>query len=289
MIKKITHEEVFSAVANIVRSLAIPGPIHVYGVPRGGVSIAYMMRSFSSDFIITNSPEQAKVIVDDIIDSGATKRRFEKEFPNARFMAAFERKPGDPFVQFPWEENEGAETDAIRRLLQIVGEDPTREGLLETPARVIKAWKYWTKGYTEDPKTILKEFNDGAENYDELIIESSIPVYSHCEHHLAAITGVAHVGYIPNGRIVGLSKLNRVVDCFARRLQVQERLTNQIASALDDNLHPKGVAVVIEARHMCVESRGVRHSGALTTTSAMRGVMLTNPSARAEFMRLIGK
>jgi GTP cyclohydrolase I len=175
----------------------------------------------------------------------------------------------------------------IRDLLAYIGEDPDREGLQETPARFLKAWKEWAKGYTIDPASILKTFEDGAENCgDEFVIVRDIPIISKCEHHLADITGVVHIGYIPDGRIVGLSKLARLADLFARRLQVQERLTNQIADALVEHLQPKGVGVVIHAAHACMSTRGVNIQGSITTTSAMRGVCLTNPAARAEFLTL---
>jgi GTP cyclohydrolase I len=172
-------------------------------------------------------------------------------------------------------------------LLSHVGEDPVREGLLETPSRYRRAWEYWTRGYHEDLTLILKTFEDGADGYDEMVVETDIPVYSKCEHHLADIFGVAHIGYIPNGRIVGLSKLVRVVEHFARRLQVQERLTVQIAEALDNALRPKGVAVMLQCRHMCMEARGVRTAGATTSTSCLLGLLKTDTAARAEFLRLI--
>jgi GTP cyclohydrolase I len=173
-------------------------------------------------------------------------------------------------------------------LLSHVGEDPVREGLLETPSRYRRAWEYWTRGYHEDLTLILKTFEDGADGYDEMVVETDIPVYSKCEHHLADIFGVAHIGYIPNGRIVGLSKLVRVVEHFARRLQVQERLTVQIAEALDNALRPKGVAVMLQCRHMCMESRGVNRPGVVTTTTQVRGALKEVPEARAEFMSIVG-
>lgn len=174
----------------------------------------------------------------------------------------------------------------VSELLERLDPAPSREGLHETPSRVAKAWRFWTKGYDEDPREILKVFEDGAESYDEMVSVCNIPLYSHCEHHLAPIFGVATVAYIPNGNIVGLSKLSRLVDCFARRLQVQERLTAQIADALDSNLQPKGVGVWIKARHMCMESRGVCQQGHHTVTTALRGVIKTDASARAEFLAL---
>ncbi|MBI1362521.1 MAG: GTP cyclohydrolase I FolE [Proteobacteria bacterium] len=174
----------------------------------------------------------------------------------------------------------------FRRFLEIVEPESGRQGLAETPQRMAKAWGEWTAGYAEDPADILKTFDDGAENVDEMVLVRDIPVYSHCEHHLAPIIGVAHVAYIPSGKIVGLSKLARLVNVYARRLQVQERLTNQIADALNDNLSPLGVGVILKCRHMCMESRGIRTPGALTVTSALRGCVKDEPDCRAEFLEL---
>jgi GTP cyclohydrolase I len=173
-----------------------------------------------------------------------------------------------------------------RRLLASLGEDPDRPCLAETPARVSKAWKHWTSGYQQDPVTLLKAFEDGAEEYNELIVVRGIPVYSHCEHHLAPFFGKATIGYLPNGKIVGLSKLTRLVDCFAKRLQVQERMTIQIANALMEVLEPKAVGVVIKCRHLCMESRGIRTPGEETITSAMLGELQPNLGLRTEFLAL---
>jgi GTP cyclohydrolase IA len=174
-----------------------------------------------------------------------------------------------------------------RRLLRSFGENPERQGLQDTPERVAKAWQHWTRGYREDPAAILKVFDDGGENYNEFIIVRQIPVYSHCEHHLAPFFGHATVGYLPNGRIVGLSKLTRLVNCFAARLQVQERLTQQIANALLEHLHPKSVGVVVRCRHMCMESRGISVAGEETVTSTMLGELESNHGQRAEFLALL--
>jgi GTP cyclohydrolase I len=173
-----------------------------------------------------------------------------------------------------------------RRLLEHLGENPDRPGLLETPSRVAKAWQHWTSGYNQDPVELLKAFEDGAEQYNELIVVRGIPVYSHCEHHLAPFFGKATVGYLPNGKIVGLSKLTRLVDCFAKRLQVQERMTMQIAEALMSVLEPKAVGVVVKCRHMCMESRGIRTPGEETITSAMLGELQPNLALRTEFLAL---
>jgi len=177
----------------------------------------------------------------------------------------------------------------ITGLLKYVGEDPTREGLVETPERVLKAWRHWCGGYDQDPQDVLKSFEDGAAGVDEMVLVGPIPFYSHCEHHLAPFHGDAWVGYIPNGRVVGLSKLARLVDVFAHRLQVQERMTNEIAEALHASaVQPLGVGVIVRATHLCMASRGVGKVGALTTTSALRGAIKNKGKARAEFLRLAG-
>lgn len=180
-----------------------------------------------------------------------------------------------PFTEQDW-----------RRLLITLGEDPDRSGLVETPSRVAKAWKHWTSGYTKDPAELLKVFEDGAEGYDELVIVRGIPVYSHCEHHLAPFFGKATIGYVPDGKIVGLSKLTRLVDCFAKRLQGQERLTVQIANALMTHLEPKAAGVIINCRHLCMESRGIRTQGEETITSTMLGDLSSNLALRTEFLAL---
>lgn len=175
---------------------------------------------------------------------------------------------------------------AFELLLGSVDPDPSRGGLVETPHRAAKAWEFWTSGYNQDPAELLKVFEDGAEGCDQMVVVKDIPFYSHCEHHLAPIFGTATVGYLPNGKIVGLSKLNRLVLCFARRLQVQERLTNQIAEALLEHLQPKGVGVLIKARHFCMESRGVQHQGCETVTQALHGEFRDDPAVRDEFLSL---
>jgi GTP cyclohydrolase I len=179
-----------------------------------------------------------------------------------------------------------AET-AVRSLLWSIGEDPGREGLKETPARVAAAWQEWTKGYQiKNPALLLKTFKDGADGVDEMVVVNGIEFYSHCEHHMAPFFGTASVAYIPNGQVVGLSKLARVVDAYAQRLQVQERLTNQIADCVDRALNPLGVGVIMRARHFCMCSRGVHKQSSSTTTSALRGAMRTTPAARNEFLAL---
>lgn len=317
-IRHLTEEDIAGVVANLACAIeeamgeafrhddAEGGPLPVYAVPRGGLYVAtYLQRCLSIRLVA--KPEDAAVVIDDIIDSGKTAMRYaskghlvlglygrqtwplyepREDMHGVPTMSVMEHT--DDWLVFPWEgDEEGSAEDIVLRLLQYVGEDTNREGLRETPARVLKAWREWTAGYGQEPRDILKTFEDGAEKIDELILVRDIPMWSHCEHHLAPFFGVAHIGYIPNGKIVGLSKLARLVDVFGRRLQVQERLTAQIADAISEVLEPKGVGVVIEARHMCMESRGIRRVGATTVTSAMRGALLDKPEARAEFLAMI--
>ncbi len=176
----------------------------------------------------------------------------------------------------------------VRELLIELGEDPNREGLKKTPTRVAKAFEYLTKGYREDIEKVLNGaiFN---ERYNEMVIVKNIDFFSLCEHHLLPFYGKVHIAYIPNGKIVGLSKIPRIVEVFSRRLQVQERLTQQIADTLNEYLNPKGVAVVIEARHLCMIMRGVEKQNSVATTSAMHGVFAEDVKTRNEFMHLISQ
>ena len=175
----------------------------------------------------------------------------------------------------------------IREFIRRLGEDVNRGGLQETPTRVVKAWKFFCSGYLQNPAEVLKTFKDGGETYDELLFQANIPIFSNCEHHLQTMFGVAHISYVPNGKVVGLSKLSRLAEIFARRLQVQERLTQQIADALMEHLKPKGVGVVLQLRHMCMEARGIQKVGTVTMTSALRGCVKEEPECRAEFMSLV--
>jgi len=175
--------------------------------------------------------------------------------------------------------------DSVKNILTIIGEDPTREGLLKTPERVYKAYQFMTKGYKQDPNIILNEALFESSN-NEMVLIKDIEFYSMCEHHLLPIIGRAHVAYIPDGKVVGLSKIPRMVEVFAKRLQIQEQMTEQIADAIKKVIEPKGVGVVIQARHMCMEMRGVEKVNSTTTTSALRGMFLKEKT-RAEFFNII--
>ncbi len=176
--------------------------------------------------------------------------------------------------------------NAVRDILEAIGEDVNREGLEKTPSRVRKAYEFMCSGYKQDPKEIIQKALFTSTN-DEMVVLKDIEFYSQCEHHMLPIIGKAHIAYIPNGKVVGLSKIPRVVDIFARRLQIQEQMTEQIADALNEHLQPKGVAVVLDARHMCMEMRGVEKISSTTVTSALRGIFKKEKKTKDEFLSII--
>ena len=177
---------------------------------------------------------------------------------------------------------------AVRTLLRWTGDDPDREGLRETPARVVRAYEEFFSGYAVDPVDFLNRTFSETEGYDEIVVLRDIRVESHCEHHMVPIIGRAHVGYLPKNRVVGISKIARLVEAYARRLQIQEKLTAQIANTMQEVLDPRGVAVVIEASHQCMTTRGVHKSGAAMVTSRMLGAFRDDPATRREFLTMIG-
>lgn len=270
----------------------------VYGIPKGGVFAAYaVLKHLPSTFTMANEIEEASVIIDDIVDSGTTRTKAMTLAPNALFCSLLSKDDvtrygelisSDEWVVFPWEGSHiGSAEDIVIRMLQYIGEDPQREGLLETPKRIVKAWGEWFGGYKMKEENIFKVFEDGAEGTDSMVIVKDIPFTSHCEHHGAQFHGVAHIGYIPDGKIVGLSKLARITHMYAKRFQVQERLGNQIADSIERNLNPLGVAVVLQAEHTCMSTRGVKVHGSTTITSAMRGAFRDEQETRNEFLSLI--
>jgi GTP cyclohydrolase IA len=178
--------------------------------------------------------------------------------------------------------------DAVRTLIRWAGDNPNRQGLLGTPARVARAFEEWFSGYREEPRDYLNRTFDEVAGYDEMVVLRDIAFESHCEHHLAPIIGRAHIGYLPRNRVVGISKLARLVDVYAKRLQIQEKMTAEIASCLDSVLKPFGVAVVIEAAHQCMTTRGVHKTGVTMVTSTMLGAFRDNSDTRREFLNIIG-
>jgi len=256
----------------------VPRP-KVYPVPRGGIYAALLL-----GFEIVDSPDKANVIVDDLIDSGSTKAQHEVLYPDKPFYALLTKAHDDLWIEFPWERNQRnpheSVTDNVSRILQYLGEDVSREGLLETPKRYIKAMEE----FLSPPEFNMTTFQ--ADSQDMIIVDN-ITFESMCEHHLFPFHGVGHIGYIPTDKMVGISKIPRTLELFSRRLQNQERIGSQVADHLMHHLQPKGVIVILEAAHMCMCMRGVRKPGAMTKTSALRGLFCTDSDLRNEFLQLI--
>ncbi|WP_370336807.1 GTP cyclohydrolase I FolE [Parvularcula marina] len=205
-------------------------------------------------------------------------------------VIAYDSKSHAPSKEKAGAEPTAAEAEeAVRTLIRWAGDNPAREGLLDTPSRVTKAFKEWFAGYAEDPVEVLTRTFEEVEGYDDIVVMKDIRLESYCEHHMAPIIGKAHVAYLPDGKVVGISKLARLVDIFGKRLQVQEKMTAQIAQTLDDVLKPRGVAVMIEAEHQCMSTRGVHKHGVDTLTTRFTGVFKDDPAMEARFFRLIGR
>ncbi len=291
---KVTWDDAQEEVANIVSRWADHDIRTVYGVPTGGVPVA-MLCAEMTGWRILNDPDEIDehtLVVDDLIDTGRTLSAYNGVNCDAMYRkpysptnAAQRSTTVDSWLAFPWERDDGDPTDAVVRLLQYIGEDPTREGLVDTPRRVVKAMAEMTSGYKTDIEQILGVQFDVGEVSGTVVL-SDIPFTSLCEHHMLPFTGTATVGYVPGAKVVGLSKLARLVDAHANRLQVQERLTEDIASDLDHHLQPDGVGVVVHAHHQCMSCRGVGKPGATMTTNSLRGIVANDPTRRAEFMSI---
>lgn len=273
--------------------------IKVFPVPRGGIYAALLLEAVGNlsdepSFEVVESIGEADMIVDDIVDSGITRNRLVSGFAEPMPFLALVDKTGDDkdigWVVFPWErmapESDTGPEENIRRLLQFIGEDPHREGLKETPDRVMRSYAEIFGGYKQDAKDVIKCFED--DTCDEMVIVKDIEFYSVCEHHMQPFFGSAHIAYIPDGKVLGVSKLARVLDVFARRLQIQERLCEQVTGALEEHLKPKGVACVLEASHFCMMCRGVGKQHSKMITSSLRGVF-RDAAVRQEFFNLIRK
>lgn len=284
--------DVLSACERIVEQWDSKSITGVYGVRQGGYTPSLIIAQLM-DVKCLDELEDGCLVVDDLVDSGRTLQTF---YDAGYACDAMYRKPHssshlapsaielDAWLVFPWERDNGAPNDGIVRLLEYIGEDPTREGLLDTPKRVLKAFKEMTEGYDLEAGDILGTTFDVGE-VDEMVIVKNIEFVSLCEHHLLPFTGIATVAYVPKDRVVGLSKIARLVDMYARRLQVQERLTSQITAAMDEVLEPLGSACIIEAAHSCMGCRGVRKPSARMVTSSLTGVF-RNHEVRAELLSL---
>ena len=265
----------------------------VYGVPKGGMIVAGLAKQTFTDITIITDPKKIKpdLILDDLIDSGATQIKYENKFSGVGFRALFDKRQieGNPWIVLPWEADHPAGEESVEqniiRMLEYIGEDAKREGLLDTPKRIINSWNELYAGYNQDPKTLLKHFD--AETYDQIVLLKDIELYSMCEHHILPFTGIAHVAYIPNKRVIGISKLARLVDIYARRLQIQERIGEQVTGFLMKELEAHGAACIIQASHMCMRMRGCSKQGSTMVTSSLKGVFFDKPEARQELMQLI--
>lgn len=263
-------------------------PGTVYGVPRGGSVIAGIAAARNPAIKATDDVKAATYVVDDVIDSGKTKCRYEMMGKVFYSMHAKDANADPVWIVYPWEhvdplrDNE----DTVRRQLELIGENPNREGLLDTPKRYLKAMKEMTQGYTLRAEDILATTFD-ADGYDEIVVLKNIDFTSLCEHHLLPFTGKASVAYLPGQRVVGLSKLARLVEMHAQRLQIQERMTAAIKNDLVNILRPRGTAVQVSAHHSCMGCRGVHKPGAVMVTSALSGVFKEQAMARSEVMELL--
>lgn len=297
----VTWSQVYALARNVMQCTLpkLPKKQHylVYGVPRGGIYAAQAFCDVAKEhtqqkritFEITEEHQKADVIVDDIEDSGNTRLRYQRFLTapfNIPFVSLLQAKPSTWYV-FPWETqtNELGPEENIVRILQYIGEDPEREGLKETPTRVVKSYSEIFAGYKQNPAEVMKVFEDGSCN--EMVVLKDIEFYSVCEHHMQPFFGKAHVAYLPAGRVIGVSKLARVLDIYSRRLQIQERLTQQVTNALMEHLKPNGAACVIEAKHFCMVCRGVGKQNSTMITSSLEGAFKNDSTTRNEFFSII--
>lgn len=289
-----SFEDLRGEVAKLAERHGECGHTSVYGIPRGGVPVGLMVaEAIGLEVVESHETTYSTLVVDDLVDSGATAKRWTGK--HGCFDALYRKGISPPqyapeatehnaWLVFPWETNDDSNgpEDAVRRILQHIGEDPNRDGLVNTPGRVVRAMRELTVGYEQTAEDVLTTTFDV--NCDEMVVMSGIEFSSMCEHHMLPFYGHATVGYVPDGPIVGLSKLARLVEVYARRLQVQERMTEQISDAMSRILKPKGAGVIITAAHSCMGVRGVKKPTALTTTASVVGLIKSDPMARAEFL-----
>lgn len=259
----------------------------VYGVPKGGMIITAFLNLATTTYDVS----KATLIIDDLIDSGATKAKYNKMYPHIPFVGLFDKQAEGitDWLIFPWESDHPMGEDNVQqnivRILQYIGEDPSREGLCDTPNRVVRSWDELYGGYKVKPESLMTVFeNKGC---DEIVLLKNIEFHSSCEHHMLPFSGKAHVAYIPDKKIIGVSKLARILDAYARRLQIQENIGEQVTDALMKHLQPKGAACIIEAQHLCMKCRGVNKQESVMVTSSLKGAFMDKSAARQELMQLI--
>lgn len=291
---KLTWEDVKNraalVAARIRREYPRANTLRAYAIPNGGIPAALAIAQHCPEITLVEDPAQASIFLDDLIDSGQTRERLFAQYGAHPFYALWDKTQNDPphgtWVSFPWEraaKQEGPE-DNIVRLLQFIGEDPDREGLRQTPARVVRSYRELFSGYKQDVASMLTTFEDVT--CDEMVVLRNIEFTSCCEHHLLPFIGSAHIAYIPDGKVVGISKLARLLEVYTRRLQIQERICEQVTTSLMEHLHPKGAACVLESRHLCMVCRGVQKQQSVMVTSSLKGVFL-KPEVRQEFFHLV--
>jgi GTP cyclohydrolase I len=268
----------------------------IFPIPMGGYPVAIKLSKLL-DIPIVDYMNPIVLIVDDLIDSGRTLSKYPDDCDTAVLFAKNKKylevnyyaETLNDWIVFPWEtlKEENADIkDHIIRILEYIGEDTDREGLKDTPKRIIKSWEKLYGGYKQDPKKLLTTFKT-PNNYDEMIILKDIEFYSTCEHHMLNFSGFAHIAYIPNDKVIGVSKLARLLEIYARRLQIQERLTKQITDFLMNELNAKGAGCILEAQHLCTSARGIEKQKSKMITSSLDGVFRKKPEVRMEFLNLI--
>lgn len=282
------------------RRRTTPRPVSLYGIPRGGVYAALLVSESLSRCgffpTIVEDPKSAELWVDDIRDTGATLLAYKKKYNPSSMVSecvlvdrlgedACDR---DIWFVFPWERLacECGPGENVTRMLQFIGEDPKREGLVETPKRVVRSWEKLFGGYKQNPEQFIKTFKDGACN--EMVVVRDVEFYSTCEHHLLPFFGKAHLGYLPGGKVIGVSKLVRLLEVFARRLQIQERIGQQVTDTLMKTLAPMGCGCILQAQHFCMTSRGVEKQNSVMVTASLRGNFLEDDKVKQEFYRMSG-
>jgi len=279
--------------ANKIRIARKQGISHIclFGVARGGIIAAVLvareLEKLKISSILGMAPNYADYIIDDVIDTGNTRKKYEN--CKAEFMALVdkEKESKNIWISFPWERMTGdvGPVNNIRRLIEYIGDDPNREGLKATPNRIIRSYEKLYGGYDQEPMDVIKVFED--DNCDEMVVIKNIQFYSTCEHHMLPFFGKAHIAYIPKGRVIGVSKLIRILEIYTRRLSIQERIVQQVTKALEDHLHPRGAACILEAQHFCMTARGVEKQDAIMVTSSLTGSFKESIETRNEFLKMI--
>ncbi len=293
---KITEQKFYEDCKKLANRIISGYYDSIYGIPNGGFRVAIELGKLLK-LPVTNKICSKTLIVDDLIDSGATLKKLQDCYYKNDYAVLYCKKyspnlynyrPAEiinDWIEFWYEDTQKDKEKLITRVLENIKENPNREGLLNTPKRVVKMWDEIFGGYQEKPENLFKAVFKS--NSDEMVIVKDIPFYSHCEHHMVPFFGKIYIGYIPNGKVLGLSKFARLAEIYAKRLQIQENLTTQIADDIIKYLKPKGVMVVVNAEHLCMSMRGVKKPGSSTITSATRGCFRNEQNTRQEFLSLI--